>query len=158
VWDVASPIPLDHPGEPTLAAKPTSGWTPLHSDYGGLMNLARRYPPTVRHAPRQYAWLRTTIVSDHAQTRHVAVGYLREITVFVNGDKAFGGSNLYNVPASRRAPDGRLSLENDGFDLVLKKGRNDVVVAIDANTPDMQGRYGWGFIMKLDQAVGITSR
>jgi len=158
VWEVAAPKPLDHAGEPTLAAEPASGWTPFHADYAGLMNLARRYPPTVRGAPRQFAWLRTTIVSDHAQTRHVAVGYLREITVFVNGDKAFAGSNLYNVPASRQVPDGRLSLENGGFDLVLKKGRNDVVVAIDANTPDMRGRYGWGFIMKLDQAAGITSK
>ena len=63
---------------------------------------------------------------------------------------------IYNVKGGRKAPDGRLSLENDGFDLPLHKGANDIVVAIDGNTPDMRGRYGWGFIMRMDQAEGIT--
>ncbi|MET0616880.1 MAG: hypothetical protein ABWZ54_03865 [Luteibacter sp.] len=78
------------------------------------------------------------------------LGFLREVTVFVNGKPAFEGKNLYNVPGGRQAPDGRLDLENGGFDVRLRKGRNDVVVAIDANTPDMRGRYGWGLKMKLE--------
>jgi hypothetical protein len=78
------------------------------------------------------------------------------VTVFVSGKKVFSGKNLYNVPGGRLAPDGRLDLANSGFDVALRKGRNEVVVAIDANTPDMRGRYGWGMKMKLDRAEGLS--
>jgi hypothetical protein len=149
-WEIAEPRPLAQPGEPTLSAKPSSGWRPLHAEHDGLVDLARLYPPTPRGAPRQYAWLRTSIHADRDETRHVQVAFLREITVFVNGQPSFQAKNLYNVPGGRQAPDGRLDLENGGFDLHLRKGNNEVVVAIDANTPDMRGRYGWGLKMKLD--------
>ena len=55
-------------------------------------------------------------------------------------------------------PDGRLSLENDGFDLPLHRATNEIVVAIDGNTPDMRGRYGWGFIMRMDRAGDLTEK
>jgi len=154
-WAVTPPAPLGHAGEPTADDQPTVGWAALRVDEGGLVNLARRFPPTARGALRQYAWLRTTLVAAHAQTRQVALGFLREVAVFVNGKEVFAGKNLYNVPGSRLPPDGRLSLDNAGFDIELKKGLNNVVVAIDANTPDMRGRYGWGLEMKLDKAEGI---
>jgi len=149
-WEIAEPRPLAQPGEATFSARPSSGWRPLHAEDAGLVNLARIYPPIPRGAPRQYAWLRTSIQADRDETRHVQVGFLREITVFVNGQPAFQGKNLYNVPGGRQAPDGRLDLANGGFDIKLRKGRNDIVVAINANTPDMRGRYGWGLKMKLD--------
>jgi len=31
-------------------------------------------------------------------------------------------------------------------------------VAIDGNTPDMRGRYEWGFIVRMDRAGGITEK
>jgi hypothetical protein len=157
-WEVATPAPLNAPGEPTFANRPKDGWAPLRAEYAGLVNLARRYPPTVKLAPRQFAWLRSTIVSTGDTTRHVAIGFLREVTVFVNGKAVFTGKNRYNVPGGRQNPEGRLSLENGGFDLPLHKGRNEVVVAIDANSPDMRGRYGWGFKMKLDNAQGLSAQ
>jgi hypothetical protein len=58
--------------------------------------------------------------------------------------------------AERLAPDGRLDLANSGFDVALRKGRNEVVVATDANTPDMRVRYGWEMKMKLDRAEGLS--
>jgi hypothetical protein len=157
-WEIAEPRPLPTADEPTLAAQPVTGWVPLRAEYAGLVNLSRRYPPTTKGAPRQFAWLRTTVMSDRKQNRHVRIGFLREVTVFVNGETVFTGKNRYNVPGGRRAPDGRLDLENGGFDLSLRKGRNEVVVAIDANTPDMRGRYGWGMKMKFDRAVGLTAK
>ena len=81
-----------------------------------------------------------------------------QIWVFADGKPVFSGKNIYNVKGGRKPPDGRLSLRNDGFDLPLHKGANDIVVAIDGNTPDMRGRYGWGFIMRMDQADGITQK
>ncbi|KJV32507.1 hypothetical protein [Luteibacter yeojuensis] len=149
-WEVAGTGPLGHPGEPAIADAPASGWQPLATEAGGLVNLARRFAATQRGAARQYAWLRTRLVAGKAQAREVAIGYLREATVFVNGKPVFSGKNLYNVPGARQAPDGRLDLRNGHFSLPLQQGRNDIVVAIDANTPDMRGRYGWGLKMKVD--------
>ena len=159
-WQGADPVSMDSTEHLSLSNMPSPGsrWSPVTVDYGGLINLSRFHVPTPKHAPAQVIWLRTTVQSDREQVRHVAVGWLREIWVFADGKPVFSGKNLYNVKGGRKPPDGRLSLENDGFDLPLHKGTNDVVVAIDGNTPDMRGRYGWGFMMRMDQAEGITEK
>jgi hypothetical protein len=148
---------MDHPNLSNLPQS-ASNWLPVTVDYGGLVNLSRFHAPTPRHAPLQIIWLRTTVYSDREQVRHVSLGWLREIWIFADGKPVFSGKNLYNVKGGRRAPDGRLSLENGGFDLPLHKGANQIVVAIDGNTPDMSGRYGWGFIMRMDKADGVTDK
>lgn len=157
-WQGTAPVTLGTMEQPSLSNLPASAssWSPITADYGGLINLSRFNPPTPKGQPRQIIWLRTTVQSDREQVRHVSVGWLREIWVFANGQSVFSGKNLYNVKGGRKAPDGRLSLENDGFDLPLHKGANHIVVAIDGNTPDMRGRYGWGFIMRLDRPDGMT--
>jgi hypothetical protein len=159
-WQATDPVTLGASEEPSLPNLPAaaSSWSPVTADYGGLINLSRFHAPTLKGQPRQMIWLRTTVQSDREQVRHISVGWLREIWVFANGKPVFSGKNLYNVKDGRKAPDGRLSLENDGFDLPLHKGANEVVVAIDGNTPDMRGRYGWGFIMRADQATGMTDK
>ena len=159
-WQSTDPVSMGTTDHLSLSNMPSSGsrWSPVTADYGGLMNLSRFHAPTPKQAPAQVIWLHTTVRSNREQMRHVAVGWLREIWVYANGKPVFSGKNLYNVKGGRKAPDGRLSLENDGFDLPLHKGANDIVVAIDGNTPDMRGRYGWGFIMRMDQVEGITEK
>lgn len=49
------------------------------------------------------------------------------------------------------------TLENGGFDLPLRKDANEIAVAIDGNTPDMRGRDGWDFIMRMDKAAHSSS-
>jgi Domain of Unknown Function (DUF1080) len=157
-WQGTDPVSMDATDHLSLSNMPPSSarWSSITADYGGLINLSRFHAPTPRHAPPQVIWLRTTLQSDREQVRHVAVGWLREIWVYADGKPVFSGKNLYNLKGGRKAPDGRLSLENDGFDLPLHKGANEIVVAIDGNTPDMRGRYGWGFVMRMDRAEGIT--
>jgi hypothetical protein len=159
-WQGTDPVSMGTTDHLSLSNMPSSGsrWSPVTADYGGLINLSRFHAPTPKQAPAQVIWLHTTVRSNREQMRHVAVGWLREILVYANGKPVFSGKNLYNVKGGRKAPDGRLSLENDGFDLPLHKGANDIVVAIDGNTPDMRGRYGWGFIMRMDQVEGITEK
>jgi hypothetical protein len=159
-WQSTDPVSMGTTDHLSLSNMPSSGsrWSPVTADYGGLINLSRFHAPTPKQAPAQVIWLHTTVRSNREQMRHVAVGWLREIWVYANGKPVFSGKNLYNVKGGRKAPDGRLSLENDGFDLPLHKGANDIVVAIDGNTPDMRGRYGWGFIMRMDQVEGITEK
>jgi hypothetical protein len=159
-WQATDPVTLGATEEPSLSHLPlsASNWSRITADYGGLINLSRFRAAIPKGQPRQLVWLRTTLQADRDQVRHVSVGWLREIWVFANGKPVFSGKNLYNVKGARKAPDGRLSLQNDGFDLRLHEGANEVVIAIDGNTPDMRGRYGWGFIAKLDQAEGIAQK
>jgi hypothetical protein len=159
-WQGSDPISMDATDPLSLSNMPssTARWEPVTADYGGLINLSRFHAPIPKQTPPQVIWLRTVIQSDREQVRHVAVGWLREIWVFANGKPVFSGKNLYNVKGGRKRPDGRLSLENDGFDLPLHKGANEIVVAIDDNTPDMRGRYGWGFVMRMDQAEGMAEK
>ena len=159
-WQGTDPVSMASTDHLSMTDMPSSAshWSPVVADYGGLINLSRYHAPTPKQAPAQIIWLRTQVHSDRDQVRHVSVGWLREIWVFANGKLAFSGKNLYNVKGGRKAPDGRLSLQNDGFDLPLHKGENEVVVAIDGNTPDMRGRYGWGFIMRMDNAKGILEK
>lgn len=158
-WQGTGLVSMDNTDHLNLSNMPQSSarWSPVAADYGGLINLSRFHAPTHRHAPTQLIWLRTTVQSDREQVRHVDLGWLREIWVFANGREAFAGKNLYNKKGARKPPDGRLSLKNDGFDLTLYKGSNQIVVAIDGNTPDMRGRYGWGFIMRMEQAERMTA-
>jgi hypothetical protein len=159
-WRSTEPVSLGTLDHPELANLPQSAtnWSPVTADYDGLINLSRFNAPTPKHIPPQVIWLRTTVHADREQVRHVSLGWLREIWIFADGKPVFSGKNLYNVRGGRKAPDGRLSLQNGGFDLPLHKGANEIVVTIDGNTPDMVGRYGWGFIMRLDEAAGIIEK
>ena len=89
------------------------------------------------HVVRAVAWLKTNVDSDSTQTKHVSIGWAREIWVFVNGKLVFADKNLYQPPAARKTPDGRLSLENGSFDLPLQKGKNEIAIALADNF------YGW---------------
>ncbi len=73
--------------------------------------------------------------------------------MYINGRKVFAGRNLYGTPTSR-GPDGRLSLDDGALDLPLKKGRNELVVALDDNFSGGQ-HFGWGFAMRLDSLNGL---
>lgn len=146
-WQGTDPVPLGATEVPDLSKLPESpsSWSPVAADYGGLINLGRFHAPIPKDQPRQMIWLRTTVQSDREQVGHVSVGWLREIWVFADGKPVFSGKNLYNVKGGRKAPDGRLSLENDGFDLPLHRAKNEIVVAIDGNTPDMARTLRMGF-------------
>lgn len=159
-WQGTDPVSMNTVDHLSVSDMPSSvaHWSPVPVDYAGLINLSRYHAPTAKHAPPQVIWLRTTLQSDRDQVRHVDAGWLREIWVFANGKPVFADKNRYNVKGGRKTPDGRLSLENGSFDLPLHKGTNEIVVAIDANTPDMRGRYGWGSIMHMDRAEGISQK
>jgi hypothetical protein len=148
-WTVSSPAALADGKEPLYSEMPDAGWTPLSAERGGLVDLSRGYGLVGHRKVKDIAWLKTGIESDKSQTKHVAFGWTREAWVFVNGKQVFADKNLYQPPAARKTPDGRLSLENGGFDLPLQKGHNEIVVALANNF------YGWGIEMRLDDLKGI---
>jgi hypothetical protein len=150
-WEYAAKMPFAAGTVPAYADLPAAGagWTAIEAERGGLIDLSRVYGlPKVR-ADGEFTWLKTTLTSSKAQTRKVSFGWSRQVWVFVNGQQVFADKNLYQPPSARRAPDGRLSLENGSFDLPLKAGKNEIAIGLANDF------YGWGIVMKLDDDKGI---
>jgi len=148
-WLVSPPAELADGKEPAYAELPSAGWTALPAERGGLVDLSRGYGLVGKRKAKDIAWLKTTIDSNKNQTKHVTFGWTREAWVFVNGKQVFADKNLYQPPTARKTPDGRLSLENGGFDLPLKKGKNEIAIALANNF------YGWGIKLRLDDLKGV---
>ena len=165
LWQIAGPFPLDSRNDPDLKVPigvdpdyrrmPSSpaAWTATQAQDKGIVDMSRLLGSSDQGSVSSLGWAKTTILSGRDQTRRVSFGWLREAWVFVNGRKVFAARNLYGT-ATSRGPDGRLSLDDASFDLPLKKGRNDIVVALDDNFSGGQ-HFGWGFAMRLDSVSGL---
>lgn len=150
-WMVSQPASLPEGKEPAYSEMPDAGqgWHPLSAERGGLVDLSREYGLVAKRKAWDVAWLKTELDSNEAQSKHVSIGWSREIWIFVNGKQVFADKNLYQPPAARKSPDGRLSLENGSFDLPLNKGKNEIAIALANNF------YGWGIEMRLDDLKGV---
>jgi hypothetical protein len=95
----------------------------------------------------QLVYARTTIVSDRDQVRKLNIGYSDDVSVFLN-DKI-----LYRGRSAQRFRDpgflGIVNPENDAVYLPLKKGRNELMLAVSELTG------GWGFICRFDNMDGV---
>jgi hypothetical protein len=150
-WRLSASSTLPDGKDPVYADMPggSQEWKTIGAEPNGLVNLSREYGLPV-HAPnRAVAWLKTTIPSDRKQTKNVAIGWTRELWVFVNGKLVYADKNLYDLEAARKAPDGRCSLENGMFPLPLEAGDNEVAVAVANNF------YGWGLMLRVADPEGV---
>ncbi|HEY2392136.1 MAG TPA: hypothetical protein VGK22_13270 [Candidatus Angelobacter sp.] len=86
-------------------------------------------------------YARTSIDSDREQVKKLFVGYSDDVSVFLNGKILFRGRSAQNF----RDPGflGIMNPENDAVYLPLKKGRNELMLAVS----ELGG--GWGFICRL---------
>jgi hypothetical protein len=89
-------------------------------------------------------YARTFINSPRDELRKLGFGYSDEVSVFLNGRILFRGRSAQNF----RDPGflGILSPEDDAVYLPLKKGRNELVLAVS----ELGG--GWGFNCRLAEA------
>jgi len=152
-WQLSSLSKLEANTAPAYAGMPavSAKWMPIDAERDGFINASRVYGVPADRPARSVVWLKTTIHSSKAQTKHLSFGWLREAFVYVNGDLVFADKNLYMQAASaRKAPDGRLSLQNGGLTLPLKEGDNEVAIAI------VNDFYGWGIKMRLDDMDNVT--
>lgn len=86
-------------------------------------------------------YARTNIDSDRDQLKKLYLGYSDEVSVFLNGKILFRGRSAQNF----RDPGflGIVNAENDTIFLPLKKGSNELVLALS----ELGG--GWGFVCRL---------
>lgn len=86
-------------------------------------------------------YAKTTIDSDRDQVKKLYLGYSDDVSVFVNGKILYRGRSAQNF----RDPGflGIVNPENDAIYIPLKKGRNELILAVS----ELGG--GWGFICRL---------
>jgi hypothetical protein len=86
-------------------------------------------------------YARTSIASDRDQLKKLYLGYSDDVSVFLNGKILFRGRSAQNF----RDPGflGIVNPENDAVYLPLKKGSNELTLAVS----ELGG--GWGFICRL---------
>jgi len=84
---------------------------------------------------------RTTIDSDRDQVKKLDIGYSDDVSVFLNGEILYRGRSAQSF----RDPGflGIVNLENDVVYLHLRKGHNELLLALS----ELGG--GWGFICRL---------
>jgi len=87
-------------------------------------------------------YARTNIDSDRDQIKKLYIGYSDDVSVFLNGRILFRGRSSQNF----RDPGflGIVNPENDAVYLPLKKGSNELMLAVS----ELGG--GWGFICRLE--------
>jgi hypothetical protein len=143
-WRLSAFSALPNGKDPMYGDLPAASqeWKAISAERGGLLNLSREYGLPL-HGDRAVAWLKTTIASDVRQTKTVDIGWTREVWVFLNGKLVYADKNLFDSEASRKAPDGRCSLENGVLTLPLEAGDNEVAVALANNF------FGWGLMLRL---------
>lgn len=144
---------------PSFSALPVAAahWRTIRAEPKGLVNLSRELGSSAVPTTISAAWAKTTIVSSRRQTKTVEFGWAREAWVYVNGKLIYADRNLYGVPGSSKAPDGRLGYTNGSFELPLQKGRNDLAVLVDDNFPSGSLHFGWGFEMRLKDMAGVST-
>ena len=87
-------------------------------------------------------YARTRIDSDREQVKKLYLGYSDDVSVFLNGQILYRGRSAQNFrdPAFL----GIMDPENDAVYLPLKKGPNELTLAVS----ELGG--GWGFICRLE--------
>ncbi|HEY7405363.1 MAG TPA: hypothetical protein VIB39_17690 [Candidatus Angelobacter sp.] len=86
-------------------------------------------------------YARTTINSDREQVKKLNLGYSDDVSVFLNGKILYRGRSAQAFRDPRFL--GIVNPENDAVYLPLKKGSNELVLAVS----ELGG--GWGFICQL---------
>jgi hypothetical protein len=89
----------------------------------------------------QVLYARTNIKSDRDQLKKLEIGYSDDVTVFLNGKILWRGRSAQGFRDPRFL--GIVNPENDAVYLPLKKGGNELLLAIS----ELGG--GWGFICRL---------
>ena len=140
---------------PSAAESDTMRWQDVEAEPPGFVVIERVREAPHPHVTFQSDWstrlqpqpgtrmvyARTTIDSDRDQVSRLMIGYSDEVSVFLNGRILWRGRSAQGFRDPRFL--GIVNPENDTVYLPLKKGRNDLVLAVS----ELGG--GWGFICRL---------
>ena len=134
-------------------------WQPVEAEPPGFVVLQRYRPAphmrvtfqgdfSKRLEPQpgmKVIYAKATIESDRDQVKKLEIGYSDEVSVFLNGQILYRGRSAqgFRDPAFL----GIVNPENDAVYLPLKKGSNELMLAVS----ELGG--GWGFICRLTEVA-----
>ena len=118
-------------------------WQMLRAEANGITNLAR-----VQGIAQgsNAAIARITVESDSAQVKDLRFGYSDDVSVYLNGEAIYSGSNFYQSRDYRYL--GTIGLY-DSVHLPLVEGENEIWFAVT------EAFGGWGVIAAFDDLDGI---
>jgi hypothetical protein len=146
-WEVSQSVvgPEEPPAELYSDLVPIDGWVSAATDYTGRLNLAR-YRVFPVDANRGLVLVRTTFTSDREQVKRLGIGFSDVGSVFLNGHLVYNANNAYLSRSGRYL--GVMTVE-DVISLHMRKGRNEIVVAVIENFG------GWGLVAKWEDLEGL---
>ncbi|HRJ86073.1 MAG TPA: hypothetical protein PK753_10405, partial [Ignavibacteria bacterium] len=147
-----------NPERPLAAAETdTMQWQRVEAEAPGFVTIYRyRAAPRIRvtfandfskrlepQPGSKLVYARCIINSPSDGVKKFSFGYSDEVSVFLNGNILFRGRSAQNFRDTRFL--GIVDPENDAVYLPLKKGKNELILAIT----DLGG--GWGYICRLEE-------
>ena len=144
----ATPLPLPVGNEVPALPGNDAGWSPVAAERFGLINLSRQFGPTP-YGEQRVVWLRTTLTAEEAQVRRLDLGFSDGVLLFLNGGLLGMDRTVYQAPGMTE-PEGRLSVDNSSWDLPLRAGDNELLIAVT------NFFYGWGIVARLDDARDLV--
>ena len=158
-WMVSKPFAAAAPSGdiralPAKAKLDKLQWKAVLSEPSGLVNLSREFAlpkgvkfPLPKGVKKATVLAKTVIHSGSAQTKKLNFGYSDEISIFLNGRILFSGNNSFSTRYRRYL--GTVKADEDAVYLPLKKGANELVLAVS------EVWMGWGFIARLEDLEGL---
>ena len=147
-WAISTPV-LFPKGNETFAESLPDAEDFLESidaETAGLLNLTRRFGATPQ---RKLVWLKTTITASEPTFTNLQIGFNDEIWVYLNNEMVLVDKNLFQQVGMRKNPSGRLAITNTVAKLNLKKGENELLIAVANDF------YGWGLMARLENVEKI---
>ncbi len=146
-WEVSASVagPEEPPTSLSADMVPDGSWDSAAPDYSGRLNLAR-YRGFPEDANRGMVLARTFVTSERNQVKRLGIGFSDMGSVFLNGHLVYSANNSYLSRSGRYLG---VMTDNDVIPLALKKGRNEIVVAVIENFG------GWGVVAKWEDLEGI---
>ncbi|NOS86320.1 MAG: hypothetical protein HOP31_14365 [Ignavibacteria bacterium] len=141
----------------TGAETDTIQWQSVEAEAPGFVTIYRyRSAPRIRvtfandfskrlepQPGSKLIYAKCIINSTSDGVKKLSFGYSDEVSIFLNGNILFRGRSAQNFRDTRFL--GIVDPENDAVYLPLKKGRNELILALS----ELGG--GWGFICRLDE-------
>ncbi len=149
-WAVSSPVELPLGNEAYLGNQPKSEsfLDSIVAEREGFVNLTRKFGG---NKERKMIWLKTKIIAKENVKTTLQLGFSDEIWVFLNNQTVLADKNLFQQPAMRKYPEGRMSKDNARVGINLRQGENELMIAVANDF------YGWGLVARLESTEGLLS-
>ena len=159
-WRASPPSVYNRSGAVLVEDAPAEdAWRSIEVEPTGLVDLGRAFG-LARFPSPSLAWLKTKVNASVAMRRTLQVGFAEEVWVFLNRQLVYSGDNEYFPPKTRLSPDGRLEPDNASIPLTLRKGRNEIILAVGNDWRSNKGpleasHYGWAAEAHFSQMKGL---